>query len=139
MKYDRITAFVIFAAPIFAGPVWAMEDRLTEGEFAALVDGKTLFFSQRGQDYGAEEYRRDRSVIWSFQQGQCLRGVWEPGPDNSICFIYQDRPDAPICWAFFRDGEDISARVLDADPANDLTVTGESTAPLICPGPDVGV
>lgn len=116
-----------------------MEDRLTEDEFAALVDGKTLFFSQRGQPYGAEEYRRDRTVIWSFQQGQCLRGVWDPGPDNSICFTYFDRPDAPICWAFFREDGDILARVLGADPEDDLKVMGETTAPLDCPGPDVGV
>jgi len=139
MKQTRIAAFLVLAASVFAAPLWAMEDRLTESEFAALVGGKTLFFSQRGQPYGAEEYRRDRSVIWSFQQGQCLRGVWKPGPDDSICFIYQDRPDAPICWSFFRDGEDISARVLGADPADDLTVMGETTAPLDCPGPDVGV
>ncbi len=126
-------------ALVCASPALAQEDRLSVSEFTALVDGKTLFFSRQGQPFGAEEYRRDRSVIWTFLDGNCLFGRWFPIEDDAICFVYEDRPTDPICWAFFRQDGDIRARVLGADPANDLTVTGMQRDPLQCRGPDVGV
>ena len=126
---------------VFALPVAAETDRLTESEFEQLFHGRTVFFSQRGRGFGSEEYRRDRTVIWQFLEGNqtCQRGVWTPGPDQSICFLYEERPDDPICWHFFRQEGDILARVIGADPADDLKVEGETRAPLNCPGPDVGV
>lgn len=115
------------------------EERLNALEFEQLSAGRTLFFAQNGKPFGAEEYRRNRTVVWSFLGGQCQHGSWREGPDDSICFRYEgDTRETPICWEFFRDGTEIVAREIGADPVDDLTVIGESRAPLPCAGPDVG-
>ena len=129
----------VCALALLGSPATAQEERLSGDEFSALVTGRTLSFSQQGQPYGAEEYRRDRSVLWSFANGECQHGFWSEGPDETICFVYEDRPDRPICWEFFRDGKDFKTRVLGADPERDLTVTNISKERLQCQGPDVGV
>lgn len=129
----------LFIFAVLAGPGYGNDDVLSTEEFDALVAGKTLFFSRHGNPYGAEEYRRDRSVVWSFLDGECQHGRWMPGPDQSICFVYEFRPNAPICWTFFRKDGGIRARVLGAEPEDDLTLMGERRGPLECRGPDVGV
>jgi len=129
-----LLAFVLLFLPSLS----FAETRLTAGEFEALTTGRTLFFNQNGTAYGAEQYRKDRSVIWSFLDGQCQRGAWVPGADDTICFTYDSQEGPPICWAFFRDAGRIRARVVGDDPANDLTVAGSGMKPLICKGPDVG-
>ncbi|MBO6790246.1 MAG: hypothetical protein JJ894_06880 [Dinoroseobacter sp.] len=134
MRWFPLLLFFFYASPSLGS-----EDVLSAEEFDALATGKTLFFSRHGNPYGAEEYRRDRSVIWSFLNGECQYGRWMPGPDQSICFVYEFRPNEPICWSFFRENGDIQARVLGAAPEDDLTLMGESRGPLECQGPDVGV
>lgn len=129
-----LSVLALLSAPALAA------ERLTVDAFEAMVTGKTIFYSQSGQPYGAEEYRRDRSVVWSFLGGECQRGTWSPGPDDAICFTYEGQEDSgPICWEFLDDGGKIRARVLGADPADDLTMVGHNRTPLTCTGPDVGV
>lgn len=106
-------------------------------EFERFVSGTTLYFNQRGQPYGAEQYFVDRRVIWTFLDGTCERGAWyEDG--TKICFVYEAQSEAQ-CWHFLDTPTGKRARGIGADPANDLQVVGQNQAALNCPGPGVGV
>jgi hypothetical protein len=107
---------------------------MTEQEFAARVTGKTFFFSQSGQSFGAESYGSDRSVTWTYGDGACVDGGWY-AEDDQICFAYLGNDGEPICWHFFDTGETITARIVGADPSEDLTVTGEIDKILPCMAP----
>ena len=79
----------------------------------------------------------DRRVIWTFLDGQCERGAWY-NEGSTICFAYETQ-NQPQCWNFIEDGENRRARVIGADPANDLVVVGQDKTTLDCPGPGIGV
>ncbi|WP_134013876.1 hypothetical protein [Litoreibacter halocynthiae] len=113
------------------------ETKMTPSQFETFTRDTTVFFNRHDAPYGAEQYLRDRRVIWSFLDGTCQRGIWF-GEGDEICFLYDDQPDA-LCWYFFDDGVRQSARIVGDDPADDLVVVGKSSDPLVCPGPDVGV
>lgn len=117
----------------FAVPASA-QTPLSAEAFDRLTRGKTYYYAEDGMPYGAEEYRADREVIWSFLDGDCIRGRWYEAGD-AICFVYEDR-ETPQCWNFYHDGN-LRARFLDGD--SDLMEMGQSAEPLRCLGPDVGV
>lgn len=138
MRHLRQLWTVLVCVGVLQGATCAVaETKLTPSAFEAFVANKTLFFEQRGMPYGAEQYLDNRTVIWTFLNGECQRGVWFDR-DEDICFWYEGQPE-PSCWSFFSDDGTYRARVLGDDPINDLVVTGETTQPLQCPGPSVGV
>ena len=110
---------------------------MTAEAFENFVSGSTIYFNRRGQPYGAEQYLPDRRVIWTFLDGRCERGAWY-NEGSTICFVYETQSEAQ-CWNFVESGGDKRARVVGADPANDLLVVGQDDANLDCPGPGIGV
>ena len=130
MRTFLITA-LLFASPAIAEEIMAPPD------FEAFTSGTTLYFSKKGEPYGAEQYFPDRRVIWTFLNGQCERGAWFE-QDNQICFVYETQNEAQ-CWHFLDSEDKKRARVVGADPAEDLTVEGQDRRELSCPGPGVGV
>ena len=113
------------------------ETPLSAEAFEAEVTGKTLYYSEAGVEYGAEEYLPGRRVRWSFLDGECLDGAWYP-QGEMICFVYEGRPDAQ-CWTFhLRDGA-LVARFKTGGSAPDVYETREASGPLMCLGPEVGV
>lgn len=119
------------AAPLSAQEIMAPD------AFEAFTSGKTLYFSKKGEPYGAEQYFNDRRVIWTFLDGRCERGAWF-AEGEQICFVYETQ-DSAQCWYFLETEDGKRARVVGADPEDDLTVEGEDTRDLNCPGPGVGV
>jgi hypothetical protein len=126
----------IFFLALFALPAQA-ETKMTAKQFDAFTKGSTVFFDRHGAPYGAEQYLDNKRVYWSFLDGTCQRGIWFAERDE-ICFLYDNQPEA-LCWYFLDDGSRKTARIVGDDPADDLVVSGQSKAPLACPGPDVGV
>lgn len=124
---------------ILAGPALA-ERLVTPDEFEALSTGKTLYFTQNGQPYGAERYFENRESAWQYADGTCVYGRWfEAG--EAICFVYENASLRPQCWYFAeRDGQ-YYARTVDtpAGSLSELLMSHEDTEPLECPGPDLGV
>ena len=112
----------------------AGQEPLTAEAFDALTRGRTYHYAEDGVPYGAEDYLDDREVIWSFLDGECMRGRWYPAGE-AICFVY-DNLDAPQCWLFFDEGG-LRARFLGGGP--DLTELHRSRQSLACLSPDVGV
>ncbi|GFE65939.1 hypothetical protein [Litoreibacter roseus] len=127
------------ALALLATPAAATDDLdlISPSEFEAFTSGSTLYFNRRGAPYGAEQYLGGRKVIWTFLDGTCQRGIWYAAQDE-ICFVYDGQAGAQ-CWYFFKTGDTKSARVVGDNPVNDLTVVGQDTQPLSCPGPGVGV
>ena len=113
------------------------ETPMTAAEFDAYVTGRTLTFGSGGTAFGAEEYRENRRVRWSFLDGECLEGVWYP-EETAICFVYEDDPDAH-CWHFFAIPGGLRAEFLDDSGLTTLYEVGEMEDGLGCLGPDVGV
>ncbi|MCF3593656.1 hypothetical protein LZG00_06560 [Rhodobacteraceae bacterium LMO-12] len=113
------------------------QSALDADAFEALTDGKTFYFSSGGEPYGAEEYLEDRRVRWSFLDGQCLEGRWwQEG--SLICFVYEDDP-RQHCWTFQMDGGGLRAQFADDSGGRVLYELRQSTKPLHCLGPKVGV
>ena len=129
---------VLLTALLAATPALA-ERIVTPEEFEQMVHGKTLRFDRFGQAFGAEQYFTDKRVIWAFDGGECQRGIWFANKADEICFVYDSDP-APQCWHFIEvPGGGFHARVVGADPAEDLVTSGVDTEPLDCPLPDLGV
>jgi hypothetical protein len=132
-----------FLRPILLGallaglslPLGASEAPLSGAAFEAYVTGKTLTFASDGQPYGAEQYLPGRRVLWAFTEDICREGIWYE-EEGQICFVYAHAPD-PQCWIFWLDGG-LQARFMGDGVATELQEIGQSTAPLPCPGPDVG-
>lgn len=113
------------------------ESTMSAAAFEAFTKGSTLYFNRYGAPYGAEQYKDDRRVIWTFLDGRCERGAWYSEGDT-ICFAYETQSEAQ-CWNFLEIGGEKRARVVGDDPGNDLLVVGQDKADLDCPGPGVGV
>jgi hypothetical protein len=113
------------------------ETRMSADEFEAYATGKTLSFARNGEVWGSEQYLPDRQVIWAFTEDDCQYGIWFEDEGN-ICFVYSDDP-APQCWRFFREATGLRAEFVE-DPENTtLSEVRQSSEPLQCQGPDVGV
>jgi len=136
MRVTRLITVVLMTVPC-ALAAEGTPRPMTEQEFAARVTGKTFFFSQAGQSFGAESYEPNRSVTWTYGDGACVDGGWYAEGDQ-ICFAYLGNEGEPICWHFFDTAGTITARIVGADPIEDLTVTGEIDKVLPCMAPGVG-
>lgn len=133
VKILNISAALILMTPI----ALKAEEFLSPEEFESYTSGQTAYFTQGGEPYGAEQYFLDRRVIWTFLDGQCLRGAWfENG--NEICFAYETSSNA-TCWNFIQKGDEKVMRVVGDDPEDDLVFTEKDSRALKCPGPGVGV
>ena len=126
---------LILAAALLPLPALA---QMSGADFEAYVTGRTLTYTDRGVVYGIEEYLPDRQVRWSFIGDQCRDGYWYDA-DGQICFVYEDRPDAPQCWLFSERGGRLSALFVGATDGRELYEARQSDEPLVCLGPDVGV
>ena len=127
MRHALILA--LLATPAFA------DDPLDGDGFEALVEGKTLTFSNLAGPYGVEYYAPDRRVIWSFIGGDCVNGEWfeevtETGPN--ICFTYENDPE-PKCWKVFEDDGRIRAEFVTR-PGTTVLYQVEASEPLVCGG-----
>ncbi len=132
MKYLSLTALLLFIpAAVFA------QSAMTAEEFDLYTKGKTFYYGNDGAPYGAEEYLENRRVRWSFLDGECKEGRWYPEEGN-ICFLYEDRTE-PQCWKFNRSGAGITARFQSATSQTELYEVEQSTQPMVCLGPEVGV
>lgn len=115
--------------PVQAGSMGA-------AEFERYTQGRTLFYAQDGETYGAERYLPGRRVVWSFLDGKCKEGRWyeEAG---LICFIYEDQA-GPQCWSFSRGASGLIAEFADGG-APALYEAEDTGAEMICLGPEIGV
>lgn len=115
----------------------AAQSTMTAQEFDDYTRGKTLYYGNTSEPYGAEIYLPNRRVRWSFLDGMCKDGSWYE-EDGLICFVYEDRPD-PQCWSFEQGPRGLIAR-FENDPAlSPLYEATESTEELLCLGPRIGV
>lgn len=123
-------------APIAA---WAddLGPPMTAEQFDARTVGKTITYSSGGQAYGVEEYRPGHKVVWAFAEGDCREGEWFQQGEQ-ICFDYHD--DSGLqCWTFHDSPAGLVAKFQGSDQSEPLISLKESTEPLNCPGPEVGV
>ncbi|MDB5663642.1 hypothetical protein [Cypionkella sp.] len=110
---------------------------MTGAEFEAYVTGKTLTYALGGTVYGTEQYKAGRKVVWAFTEDECREGYWyESGPE--ICFVYED-PNDPQCWMFFMGKAGMSALFTGDGGGADLSEIAQSSGPMACMGPQVGV
>lgn len=133
----------IFAAALglVLSPGLAGAAALAPEIFEAMSEGRTLYFSRDGADYGAEQYFPGRRALWRYADGACVWGRWFPR-DGLICFDYDgaDGADGPQCWNFQGDGSSFSAALIEDGAPSGLLIhlSGTDTRPLDCPGPGVG-
>lgn len=130
----RATTIAVLAA---TATIAAEPEPMDGATFDAYTKGKTLFYGQNGEAYGAEMYLDNRRVKWSFLDGECKEGYWYEQQDQ-ICFVYDDNP-TPQCWAFFEDGGRLMARFENIPGATELYEAADIGEEMICLGPDVGV
>ncbi|MCX7559292.1 hypothetical protein OS190_06895 [Sulfitobacter sp. F26204] len=121
---------------LLAAPL-AAQDLMTAKEFDDYTRGKTLFFGQNGQAYGAEIYHENRRVEWSFLDGDCKQGEWYEA-NGLICFIYENNPD-PQCWSFRRGTTGLIARFENRPNTTELYEARDRDEKMLCLGPKVGV
>lgn len=124
------------ALALTCSTVSALAAPMDGAEFEAYTTGKTLYFSEGGQAYGAERYLPNRKVEWSFLDGRCKSGAWY-AEGRAICFVYEDRPD-PQCWEFEQTGRGLKATFLGDGQTTELYEAQQSDEPMYCMGPDVG-
>ncbi|WP_370229038.1 hypothetical protein [Cognatishimia sp.] len=105
--------------------------------FDRYTRGKTLYYSEGGTRYGAEEYLDQRRVRWSFLDGQCQEGRWFASGQD-ICFVYEDNPD-PQCWQFFLEPGGLSAKFTGDSASTTLYEITGAEEDMLCLGPEIGV
>lgn len=125
------------AVSLLAAEMTLAAEPMDGATFDAYTRGKTLFYGQNGQTYGAEIYLDDRRVRWSFLDGQCKEGHWyeEAG---QICFVYEDNP-TPQCWAFSQNNGRLTARFENVPGATELYEADDIGEEMICLAPNLGV
>ncbi|SOC08820.1 hypothetical protein [Rhodobacter maris] len=130
-------ALVLAAVPVLA----SAEDLgppLTAEEFDALTLGKTITYTAEGEVYGIEEYRPGHKVVWAFAEGDCQEGDWF-AQGEQICFDYHHAEVGLQCWTFHHGPEGLVAWFEGRQDGEPLVSLRESTVPLNCPGPEIGV
>lgn len=117
----------------------ALADRqLTAEEFEAYATGKTLTYAEGGQVYGVEQYLPNRRVRWAFVDDTCRLGHWYDNGGGEICFVYE-HDATPQCWTFHQGPGGLRARFTNTPGSTELSEVEQSSEPLACTGPDVGV
>lgn len=114
---------------------------LTGTEFQAHVGQNTFSYLYSNAVRGVADYGPDRTLIWVFEGGECIRGQWfEDGGD--ICFAYEDGT-LSACWRFYLENNRLrgDATRLGSGSLRDLQIfeVAHTDQSLTCPGPDVGV
>jgi hypothetical protein len=127
---------LLLAACLAASPVVA-ETPLSAEAFDALTLGKTMTWAEYGTVYGVEQYLPGRRVRWTVLGDDCKTGHWYP-EGTAICFQYEDDPE-PDCWEIVMSGSGMTARYLTFETSPEPVVVEETTEPLACFGPEVGV
>ena len=128
---------VQFSLALTLLPAFAQAEPMSAAEFEAYVTGKTLYYGQSGEAYGAEIYHENRRVTWSFLDGECKEGYWYSEGSN-ICFVYEDRPE-PQCWTFEQGTTGLIARFQGLSSGTDVYEAQDSDEEMLCLGPEVGV
>jgi hypothetical protein len=123
------------AAPA-PGPALA-QTPMTAEEFDAYATGKTLDYFADGQVFGREVYLPGRQVRWAYTDDECRLGRWFPKGDQ-ICFLYEGDPEQK-CWRIWHNGAGLAASYATDTPDIPPRAVRETTEPLACPGPDLGV
>jgi len=130
-ELKRLALIAVLALPAHA------QDGMSPEAFRSLTEGKTLYFSQEGRFYGAEQYLKNNRVRWQYPNGECTEGQWY-GQGNQLCFQYEDVIGAQ-CWIMWDEGGQLLARHAD-DPADiPIELDRKDELPLPCAGPDLGV
>lgn len=115
----------------------AVAEPLDAAGFGAYVTGKTITYDYGNGLLGIEEYLPGNRVRWAFEGDTCLNGTWfQDGAQ--ICFVYEN-DGIPQCWMFYNESSGLSATFTGDDLGLVITEIGQSTSPLPCAGPDVGV
>lgn len=134
---------MIRAAAIRAGLIAlalapSLAEAMDAAGFEAMTAGRTLHFTREGLPFGSEQFLPGRRTLWRFEGDQCQAGRWWPEGDG-VCFSY-DRDPTPICWDFRAEGDGHVAELLEGGLATGFTLRLDriETAPLPCPGPEVG-
>ncbi|MDF1854789.1 MAG: hypothetical protein P1U48_04955 [Pseudooceanicola sp.] len=125
-------------APLLAQAALAADVPMSADDFDALTLGKTYYYGADGRAYGVEEYLPDHRVRWSFLDGKCQDGHWYED-HGLICFVYDTSPDDPQCWSFFHGPGGLVARFANNPQSTALYEVENSTEPMMCLGPEVGV
>ncbi len=133
----KSTRMVPLALCVLTAEVGLAAEPMDGASFDAYTRGKTLFYGQNGQTYGAEVYLDNRRVRWSFLDGECKEGHWYEQA-GQICFVYEDNP-APQCWAFSQDNGRLTARFENAPGATELYEADDIGEEMICLAPNLGV
>ena len=114
---------------------------LTATEFEAYATGKTLTYAGSGGVWGQEAYLPGRQVVWAFSNQPCEYGIWvgAQAADASpmMCFVYDNHPEAN-CWQFYHSAAGLVA-VFVGGNGTLLSEVAQTSAPMQCPGPRVGV
>ncbi|MGQ0566143.1 MAG: hypothetical protein ACT4OK_13890 [Gemmobacter sp.] len=132
-----ILALLLAPAPALAETT-PVSPPMTGAEFESYATGKTLTYGLGGEVYGIEQYLPGRRVLWAFKGDICREGYWyEAGQE--ICFVYEQDVGGPQCWTFHRIEGGIRARFTGDPNGADLSEVAQSSSPLVCSGPDVGV
>lgn len=128
-----------FMLPLALLPLPLMAEPMNADAFDAYTRGKTLFFAESGEVYGAEIYRDNRRVTWSFLDGECKDGYWyQKGPE--ICFIYEDDPEDPQCWIFEEGAGGLSATPTNSGSSGGTLYEAQDlNQEMLCLGPKIGV
>lgn len=134
MRRPPLLLALVMAAPLAAAEPGRPMDA---AEFEAATVGRTLFYTSGGMAYGAEQYLPGRRVIWAFLGDDCRKGEWYEA-EGFICFVYEDAPE-PQCWTFFKAAGGLTARFRGDPLGLPLVAVEESTEPMQCLGPDLGV
>jgi len=136
----RILAILFALVPALAA---AQDDLIDPDVFGAEAIGKTYWFSEQGNHYGAEQYFPDQTTIWQGRNGECKKGRWW-AEGEAMCFAYEDDP-TPDCWVMWEgDGGRImieSLRPLEGpeDSALVLELIRRTPLPISCTGTLLGV
>lgn len=133
----KIVALVCLALGLPSLP--AAQERMGGEAFDALTRGQTFYYGNGPEPYGAEEYLDGHRVRWSFLDGECKEGFWYETDESLICFIYEDRPNDPQCWAFFQRGGRLVASFENGGSSAELYQIDKSEKPMLCHGPQIGV
>lgn len=126
----RAALLAVLVAPM------ASAQPMSPDAFETFATGRTLDYFVEGRLVGSEAYFPDRSVRDADIGGPCRTGHWYPdGP--AICFVYQGS-DQRHCWLYWREGDEVLAKPLNAGPEDLAQTVTPASAPLAC-APEVGV
>jgi len=112
-------------------------DPMTAAEFDSYVTGKTLTWSQYNSVFGIEEYLPNRKVRWKTSPEECQYGSWFER-EGMICFVYEYSP-GEHCWTFWNQEDGLTALSQGSLEGSELTEVEQTSEPLHCPAPQVGV